>query len=333
MKKGSPNRTGPFELPQRLLDAPHLAAQMFLVTREAIRRVLFEESLAMHAAAIAFYGLLSFGPLMIVLLAIAGLVISESATLMDSLRDILAVLFPVAHHTLVDQLTSFVSRSRVFGLVGIVGLFWSGSRVFASLDSSLNVIWRVPASRPYWKHRLLSMALVPAAVLAFLGSLAATAFYSIVVGEELPAVGLKVQNLPFLADVITYVVPLVLSCLFFFLLYWLLPARRVPRRSAIIGAAVAAVLWELSKLGFDVYLLNIGRMDKVYGAATGIVVVMLWFYYSAMTFLVGAVVGASDMARRLTQAERRELARAEAEQVSRSAAEKLSRSNDAAAKE
>ena len=309
MTKSSPRKPSRFELPHWLLDAPHVTAQTFLVTREAIRRVLFEESLAMHAAAIAFYGLLSFGPLMIVLLAIAGLVISESATLMDSLRDSLAVLFPAAHQELVDQLPAFVSRSKVFGLVGVLGLLWSGSRVFASLDSSLNVIWRVPSSRPYWKHRLLSIGLVPVAVMAFLGSLAATAFYSLVVGKELPTAGWKVQDLPFLADVLTYVVPLALSCLFFFLLYWLLPARRVPRRSALLGATVAAVLWELSKLGFDVYLRNIGRMDKVYGTAAGIAILMLWFYYSAMTFLVGAVVGASDMDRRLTMAERQELAR------------------------
>lgn len=311
MTKPNPKKPSPFELPHWLLDAPHLTAQIFLVTREAIRRVLFEESLTTHAAAIAFYGLLSFGPLMIVLLAIAGLVISESTTLMESLRDSLVLLFPMAHENLVDQLTTFVSRSTVFGIVGIVGLFWSGSRIFASLESSLNDIWRVPASRPYWKHRLLSMALVPVAVLAFLGSLAATAFYTMVVGKQLPVAGLKVQDLPFLADIVTYVVPLLLSCLFFFLLYWLLPARRVPRRSALIGSIVAAVLWELSKLGFDVYLSNIGRMDKIYGAAAGFAIMMLWFYYSAMTFLVGAVVGASDMDRRLTQAERRELARAE----------------------
>jgi len=316
MTRPGAKRPSAFELPAWLLDAPHLAAQTFLVTREAIRRVLFEESLTMHAAAIAFYGLLSFGPLMIVLLAIAGLVISESAALMDSLRDSLSVLLPAAQENLVDQLTAFVSRSPVFGLVGILGLFWSGSRIFASLESSLNVIWRVPASRPYWKHRLLSMSLVPVAVVAFLGSLAATAFYSIVVGKQIPIAGLKVQDLPLLADVVTYVVPLALSCLFFFLLYWLLPARRVPRRSALIGSIVAAVLWELSKLAFDMYLSNFGRIDRVYGTAAGIAIVMLWFYYSAMTFLVGAVVGASDMDRRLTQAERRELA-AEARRAAR----------------
>jgi len=186
-------------------------------------------------------------------------------------------------------------------------LLWSGSRVFASLDISLNEIWRVRNTRPYWKHRLLAIALVPLLLLAFLGSLAATAFYTLIVGSRLPSLGVVVQDLPILGDVVSYLLPLLLSWFFFFLLYWFLPARKVPPRSAGIGAAVAAILWELAKLGFDVYLRNFGRMDTVYGTAAGIVILMLWFYYTAFTFLVGAVVGASDMDRRNTlSAKRRE---------------------------
>ena len=294
-----------FELPRWLADAPHTAAQTFLVVREAIRRALFEESLAMHAAAIAFYGLLSFGPVMLVLLAIGGLVLSGSESLMEQIQEGLALLFPAAQDALVHQLTSFVSRSKVFGLVGMLGLLWSGSRVFASLDISLNEIWRVRNTRPYWKHRLLAIALVPMLLLAFLGSLAVSAFYSLIVGARVPSLGIVAHDLPIIGDLVSYVLPLLLSWFFFFLLYWFLPARKIPPRSAWIGAAVAAILWGLAKLGFDVYLKNFGRMDTVYGTAAGIIIVMLWFYYTAFTFLVGAVVGASDMDRRQTLSARR----------------------------
>jgi len=259
----------------------------------------------MHAAAIAFYGLLSFGPVILVLLAISGVVLSGSDSLMEEIQEGLVLLFPAAQDELVHQLTSFVSRSKVFGIVGMLGLLWSGSRVFASLDISLNEIWRVRNTRPYWKHRLLAIALVPLLLLAFLGSLAATSFYSLLVGSRLPSLGIVAHDLPILGDLVSYVLPLLLSWLFFFLLYWFLPARKIPPRSAAIGAAVAAILWGLAKLGFDVYLQNFGRMDAVYGTAAGIVIVMLWFYYTAFTFLVGAVVGASDMDRRQTLSAKR----------------------------
>jgi membrane protein len=258
----------------------------------------------MHAAAIAFYGLLSFGPVILVVLAIGGLVLSGQADLMATIKENLTVLFPAAHNELLDQLTSFVAKSKVFGLVGVVGLLWSGSRVFASLDISLNEVWRVAQTRPYWRHRLLAMGLVPLLLLVFMSSMAITSVYSLITGSQW-ASNSGLSELPLIADVIRYVIPPILSWAIFFGLYWFLPARRIPARSAIIGSAVAAALWELAKLIFDVFLRNFGRMDTVYGTAAGIVILMLWFYYSAMTFLVGAVVGASDMDRRITQSARR----------------------------
>jgi membrane protein len=301
--KGHEPRTY-FELPHWLSDAPHAAAQTFLVVREAIRRVLFEESLTMHAAAIAFYGLLSFGPVILVVLATGGLFLSGQADLMETIKENLTVVFPAAHKELVDQLTSFVAKSKVFGLVGVVGLLWSGSRVFASLDTSLNDVWRVAQTRPYWKHRLLAMGLVPLLLLLFMSSMAITSIYSLVMGSQW-ASNSGIAELPLIADVVRYVIPPLLSWAIFFGLYWFLPARPVPARSALIGSAVAAALWELAKLVFDIFLRNFGRMDTVYGTAAGIVILMLWFYYSAMTFLVGAVVGASDMDRRITQSAQR----------------------------
>lgn len=289
------------EIPAWIRTAPHLLAQTFVVTREAIRRVLFEESLAMQAAAIAFYGLLSFAPTVLVLLSATGLVLSSSEEVMTNLREYLSMAFPGAHDELVEQLTSFVSQSKVYGLVGVAALLWSGSRVFSSVDEALNKIWRVEEKRPFWKSRLLAISLIPALLIAFLGSMAATAFYSLVVGVKLPFIEYAVEDLPFLGDVLTYAVPLVLSLALFFMLYWSLPARDIPRRSALIGAAVSTVLWEVAKLGFDVYLRNFGRMDKIYGAAAGMAILLFWFYYSAIIFLVGAVVGASDMDRRIAR--------------------------------
>jgi len=286
------------EIPARVRNAPHAIAQTFIVTREAIRRVLFEETLAMQAAAIAFYGLLSFAPTVLVLLSVGGLVLSGSEEVMASIREYLSMAFPGAHEEMVVQLTSFVSQSKVYGLVGIVVLLWGGSRVFSSVDEALNTIWRVEEKRPYWKSRLLAISLIPAILIAFMGSMAATAFYSLVVGVKLPFIEYAVEDLTFLGDILTYVVPLVLSLALFFLLYWFLPARSIPKRSALIGASVSAVLWEIAKLGFDVYLRNFGRMDKIYGAAAGMAILLFWFYYSAIIFLVGAVVGASDMDRR-----------------------------------
>lgn len=301
MSKDRHFHLGRFEPPHWLRDMPHAVAQTFLVTREAIRRVFYEEALTTHAAAIAFYCLLSIGPLILVILSAGGMILQESTGLMDRLKESLTILFPVAQDQMLNQLTSFVSRSRVFGIVGILGLFWSGSRVFASLTTSLNQIWRAEGVRPYWRHRLIAISLVPVLLILLFGLMAASAVYGVLVASSSGAYAPSTPTWLMIGKVATYVLPLAISWIVFFLLYWFLPARDIMKRSAFIGSTVAALLWQMLKLGFDIYVRNFALMDTVYGTMAGIVLLMFWFYYSSMTFLVGAVVGAADMDRRMTQ--------------------------------
>ncbi len=293
-----------FELPPWLWEAPHTAAQTFLVVREAVRRVLFEEALSMHAAAIAFFGLLSFGPVILVILSFAGFFYSADTDLAGELQRQLALVFPSARPDLLDSVMDAGARSRVYGLVGLVMLMWSGSRIFASLDTSLNIIWRVKKTRPYWQQRLLSVGLVPLVLVLFLGLTSVTSLQQLlksVVAES----GRVPATLPLMSDFVRHVVPPLFSWLVLFAFYWLLPARKVMVRSALIGAGVATALWQVARFGFDFYLRNFAGMDAVYGAAAGLVIFILWIYYSAFTLLVGAVVGASDLDRRITQKARR----------------------------
>lgn len=290
-----------FELPPWLAEAPHAAAQTFLVVREAVRRVLFEEALSMHAAAIAFFGLLSFGPVILVILSLAGAFFSADTDLAAELQGQLALVFPSARPDLLDSVMDAGASSRVYGLVGLIMLMWSGSRIFASLDTSLNIIWRSRKTRPYWQQRLLSVGLVPLVLVLFLGLTSVTSMQQLVQS----AGGRAPETLSSVTLFVRHVVPPFLSWVVLFAFYWLLPARKVMMRSALIGSGVATALWQLARLGFDIYLRNFASMDAVYGAATGLVIFILWIYYSAFTLLVGAVVGASDLDRRLTQKARK----------------------------
>ena len=299
---GEPHRF--FELPPSLWEAPHAAAQTFLVVREAVRRVLFEETLTMHAAAIAFYGLLSFGPVILVILSLAGMIYSGDTDLASALREQLSLVFPAARHDVLEQVMAVGAKSRVYGLLGLITLLWSGSRIFASLDTSLNIIWRVKKTRPYWQQRLLSIGLVPLVLILFMGLLSATSLQNLMESAALDPTQ-SARALPLLSDFMRHVAPPLLSWAVLFALYWLMPARKVLVRAALVGSAVSALLWQAARLAFDVYLRNFDRMDAVYGTATGLVIFMLWIYYSALTLLVGAVVGASDLDRRLSQSARR----------------------------
>ena len=100
-----------------------------------------------------------------------------------------------------------------------------------------------------------------------------------------------------LVQVLGLVVPAVLSAAVFFQLYRFVPASRPPRASALTGAVVAAVLWELAKVAFAVYASRVGIVSRYAEAGSGlgdyfgvIVAFVFWAYYSGIVFILGAYV-------------------------------------------
>ena len=84
--------------------------------------------------------------------------------------------------------------------------------------------------------------------------------------------------------------------LLFVLLYQFLPARAVPWRSALTGAIVAALLWELTKIGFSYFLLHANSYNRLYGSLGSLVALVVWAYYSMAILLLGAEIAADHEA-------------------------------------
>ncbi len=81
---------------------------------------------------------------------------------------------------------------------------------------------------------------------------------------------------------------MLISFVAFFLVYWLVPARRLQSRHIVPGALLAAVLFEVVKVGFNVYLENFGNYDVVFGSLGAVVAFLFWVFLSANTVLLGA---------------------------------------------
>ena len=92
--------------------------------------------------------------------------------------------------------------------------------------------------------------------------------------------------------VAAFLIPVFVSFAGFFILYWFLPATHVRPREALIGAAVASILFELGKVGFATYIENFGNYNAVYGSLGTVVIFLFWVYISANFLLVGAEVAA-----------------------------------------
>lgn len=240
-----------------------------------------------RGAAIACYTLFSIAPLLVVSVAIAGFFFGASTVSTQ----------------LTAQLTGLVGREgaqAIFGMVeagsaggkgtfaavvGIVVLLVSASGVFAELQTALNIIWRAE-SKPF-----SAMSLVRARALS-IGLVAATGFLlltSLVVSALLSAFGDWITGylpaLKWLLVIVNLLVSFLLVAVLFAAIYKVLPDRHLSWRDVGVGALITAFLFNLGKTLIALYLANFGGN---YGAAGALVVVLLWVYYSAQVFLLGA---------------------------------------------
>lgn len=260
------------------------------LTTETIRAFIADEAMT-RGAAIACYTMFSIAPLLVVAVAIAGLFFGEAAVssaVADQLVALVGRQGAEAVQAIVQGTESNGAEgSRLPALVSAVILLITASGVFVELQAALNAIWRVeapPVTVSYLvRARLLSIGLVAASGFLLLVSLVASAILAAVgrwAGEVLPIL------MPVLSG-LNLAVSFLLTAILFAAIYKVLPDRRLRWRDVAVGALGTAVLFTIGKTLIGWYIGGTGLAAR-YGAAGALVVVLLWVYYSAQVFLLGA---------------------------------------------
>jgi membrane protein len=182
-----------------------------------------------------------------------------------------------------ERLTEQAARLTWFGLGVVLAIaVWT----MLIMDRSFNAIWRVTRSRPYWVLILGYVALTLTGPLLLVASVTITTYImSLSAGDS----GWAMAAHGFLLRA----VPVAMSALAFFLIYRIVPHRRVPARHALLGAVVAAVLFEAAKQVFSVYVRESPTYNLVYGAFAAVPVFLVWVYLSWLVVLFGAELTAS----------------------------------------
>ena len=241
-----------------------------------------------RGAAIAYYTTFSLAPLMLLVVAIAGLVFGQDAAQGALLKEIGGLVGEDGAKTI----QALVENARNTGegifstVVSIVLLMMAATTVLAELENALNTIWKAqpPAASGLWmwiKVRLVSLSLIGAVGFLLLVSLVAdaglTAFGTYILGDKATVL------LQLLALAVSYIVLTVL----FALVYKILPERRLVWHDVWVGAAVTSVLFTLGKYAIGLYI-GASHVMSSYGAAGTVVIVLIWVFYSAQIFLLGA---------------------------------------------
>jgi membrane protein len=265
-----------------------MLGNVWLLIKQSVSAFIDDEALT-RGAAIAFYTVTSIGPVLFIVVAIAGLVFGEDAA-RGAISDQLGGLMGQQGSELLQtaiQSASQRSSGILAAAVGIGTLVITASGVFTEMQQTLNVIWRAEPrgttiSRLI-RARAVSLGLVGALGFLLLVSLVISTLLSALsdyINAYLPSGHLILQTL-------TFLISFSLITLLFGAIYKVLPDKKIEWHDVLIGAFVTALLFTFGKLLISLYI-GSTAIASSYGAAGSLIVVLLWIYYSAQIFLLGA---------------------------------------------
>jgi membrane protein len=243
-------------------------------------------------AALSFYTLFSFAPLLIIAISIAGALFGRDAArgeLVGQIKDFLGVEGAVLVQTALKN-AQYKEQGVIAVIISLGTLIIGSTIVFVDLQESLDMVWKIKPKpgrsfiKGLLKDRLRSFIIViGTGLLLFISLLSSTVISAIndYISEQffaLPVIYLQVSNL---------VVSLFVVFLLFMMIFKFLPDVHIEWKHVWVGALVTAVLFVLGKYLIGLYLTT-STLSSTYGAAGSLVVVLLWIYYSTQIFFLGA---------------------------------------------
>lgn len=241
-----------------------------------------------RGAAIAFYAITSLAPVLLIVIAIAGMVFGRDAAQDAISGQFSALMGKQAADVLQSVIASASTKSSgiVATIVGIAMLMATASGVFGEMQAALNTIWKT-RSRETTLSRLIRARVTSLGLVAALGFLLVV---SLVVSAGLTAFANYLDRLPVGALILSgvnFTVSWLLFALLFGAIYKVLPDRTLHWKDVIVGALMTSLLFNIGKALIGWYI-GSSAVASSYGAAGGLIVLLLWVYYSAQIFLFGA---------------------------------------------
>lgn len=246
---------------------------------------------ASMGAALAFYTLFSVAPILIIALALAGSIFGPHTAETEVLGELRALTGDAGADAVSNLLSSahYSDKKGMAAALGLITLLVGATSVFGELQNALDHIWGTPRrkrSAAWWdfiRARMLSFGMVLGVGFLLLVSLVASASLA-AFGGWLEA---HVIELGIILPLLDLAASFCMTVVLFAMIYKYVPRESIAWRDVWIGAAVTAFLFTIGKSLIGLYL---GRssFSSAYGAAGSLIVLLLWIYYSAQIFLLGA---------------------------------------------
>ena len=247
----------------------------------------WHDDLFTRAAALGFHTTLALVPLFTIVISVLSAFPGFRTAVDEFESSIFEILVPHVEGEIRLQLQAFIDKARQLTTIGVVALAIIAMMLLHTISSTFDVIYRVKRGRSlagrfmaYWTLLTLGPLL-----LAIGFSVSASVF-----AQGRTMFGGALQDT---FSLLKTILPVVVEWLAFALLFWLGPSRPARFRDALYAAVVAAIMFQVLKAGFALYILYVATYESIYGVVAAIPVTLIWLQLAWGTALFGATIAAS----------------------------------------
>ncbi len=257
----------------------------------ALFRKADQDNVLFLARGLAFDVLVCLIPATFLLFVVFGFLFDSPQETTQYMMTYMRSMLPFSSQQLLRSLFSVVKAKRVLGLVGVIGLLWTLTRVFGSVRTVLDVVFQVKEGRGFFHGKIFDLKVMFLSTVFFLATFLVTSFFSLFKRISAKTLGMKLLYLGSQGELISILLAFFFTTCMFFCLYKFIPYRKNRTETAFFSALAAGLLWELAKQGFRLYLMKFTNLHQVYGSFGLLFALVLWVYYSCIVFILGAEMG------------------------------------------
>jgi membrane protein len=236
------------------------------------------------SSGITFNILINLIPFIMLLLALVGTYLYNDQEVLDHIGTYFRDVAPALDPKVMENLTDVMQSRRIVGILGFVGLLCFSTWVFSSLRIALNIVFRVEKSRGMLRGigiDLVMIFLVGSLLLVSMILSSVVTFLQGYQGQIPVAIG------PMIQWTLKYLLPFPLTYCMFFLIFKIIPHKKIHIKSALQAALFSSLLWELAKHLFTWYVIHLAQYSIFYGSFSTSVIFVIWVYYSSAILVVG----------------------------------------------
>ncbi len=261
---------------------------------EGIYRRFKSEHLMIHGASLAFGIMLCLIPWALLLFSAFGFFLSAEES-MEVVEEYISQFLPLpgyedqVQQEIHNRLNDLVDYRQTAGVIGLVGVLWLSTFLFGTARTILNEIFKVNITINIFIQKLRDFqVLFILAVLFVLTLFGSTAVY---ITKQFIFERIKILENVWIPGTLPILIGFIFTWTMFLVLYRFLPYVNLSFDVLVVASTVSAILWEVAKYFFGIYIANFGNITRIFGALTIFAGTALWLYYSSIVFLFGAMVG------------------------------------------